>query len=220
MMRSSVSHMCKRALICAVASLWLGVAAQAADYEKPPVQHSWAGPYIGLHAGIVFGEFTFNSALPGPGDEFASPIGGIQAGYLWQSGTLVFGLEADFSVMDIHARTSGLGAFEEELAMTFRGRLGWLVDPNSILFLSAGLALTNKETRFGGASATRLEEGVAVSAGYETWISEWLGWDGKWSGRIEAMYTEVEKDVQRVGGVPTAGGSDNFTARIALNYWF
>jgi len=93
------------------------VAAQAADlptkkaapapvYVPPPF--TWTGFYVGVNAGGVFGTGSRESTLyyagvPVSGTYFSSPtggngsgfIGGGQAGYNFQSGAAVFGLETD-----------------------------------------------------------------------------------------------------------------------------
>ncbi len=60
----------------------------------------WGGLYVGIHAGYGWGEASFDNA-PFPN---ASPKGGVfggQAGYNWQYGSVIGGLEVDFSGADI-----------------------------------------------------------------------------------------------------------------------
>src|SRR5579871_1884153 len=94
------------------------VAAQAADlptrkmapapvYIPPPF--TWTGFYIGANAGGIWstgkvdstfyaGGFPFlaTSSTGGIGNGASGFIGGGQAGYNWQSGAMVFGVETDF----------------------------------------------------------------------------------------------------------------------------
>src|ERR1043166_4777821 len=77
----------------------LTVSAQAADIpygshapytvNQPLNAYSWAGPYLGGNIGYAWGSVDNNGARP---SGFA---GGVQGGYIWQSGPVVFGLEAD-----------------------------------------------------------------------------------------------------------------------------
>ncbi len=101
------------------AALYFGsiVGALAADMplKAPPVPPpSWAGPYVGVTAGVDWGTFdprTWTSAVPG--GEFAPSslaafnaggvetiksngfTGGLEAGYNWQHSNWVYGLEGD-----------------------------------------------------------------------------------------------------------------------------
>lgn len=97
-MQRTLSALLATAAACA---LTLGSAA-AADlpssggapyYTPPPPLFTWTGFYVGANAGLNFGQFTdngtnyFNNAFGG--------LYGITAGYNYQSGPLVAGVEAD-----------------------------------------------------------------------------------------------------------------------------
>jgi len=109
--------MCKRLLVLsALATVMVSGAAQAADLpRKAPVYKapvaapfSWAGFYIGGHAGGGWGDKKWSDyfdPLPN-GIRIAGPdasyhvngaLGGGQIGYNFQSGWTVFGVEADAS---------------------------------------------------------------------------------------------------------------------------
>jgi outer membrane immunogenic protein len=71
-------------------------------YKAPPpvLPYYWGGFYIGIHGGYGWGDTSFDNA-PFPN---GSPKGGVfggQAGYNWQYGSVVGGLEVDFSGADI-----------------------------------------------------------------------------------------------------------------------
>ena len=93
------------------------VAAQAADmglpaYKAAPpslLTTNWSGFYFGGHAGAAWGStnddfndptalapFRWDSGIPVSG-----PLAGGQIGYNWQSGWMLFGLEADGSWSNI-----------------------------------------------------------------------------------------------------------------------
>src|SRR5436309_4994035 len=83
----------------AAALLGLTVTAQAADIpygsrapytvNQPLNAYSWAGPYLGGNIGYAWGSVDNSNAKP------SGFNGGIQGGYIWQTGPFVFGLEAD-----------------------------------------------------------------------------------------------------------------------------
>jgi len=86
-----------RALVL-IAACWT-MSAQAADMNygsrapytvnQPLNAYSWAGPYLGGNLGYAWGSVDNNPTKP---SGFA---GGVQAGYNWQNGPWVFGVEGD-----------------------------------------------------------------------------------------------------------------------------
>jgi outer membrane immunogenic protein len=68
--------------------------------------NSWQGFYLGAHAGYAWGDAdvtdTNGGVTPGPfGYSPKGAFGGGTAGYNWQSGNLVVGVEADLGYMDL-----------------------------------------------------------------------------------------------------------------------
>jgi outer membrane immunogenic protein len=153
------------------------LAVKAPVYKAAPaIVSDWAGFYIGVHGGYGWG----NTPIDTPDIPFfnndkakedslqlgsfnASPKGGVvggHAGYNWQYGQVVTGLEIDFSAADL--TTSGIvGTFLEscennapgtisrslkfdELA-TARARLGYLVLPDLLAYGTAGAAWGHSE---------------------------------------------------------------------------
>src|SRR5436190_5143888 len=74
---------------------------KAAAYKAPvPVAvYDWTGFYVGAHGGWARTDKRWS--LPGTGEvanyNANGPIGGVQAGYNWQSGNWVLGAEAQAS---------------------------------------------------------------------------------------------------------------------------
>lgn len=79
----------------------------------PPVPVSdWAGPYVGVQLG--FGDFDLDATLPPPAGANIPQVinldddgflGGVHAGYNWDRGTLVYGVEGDIDFTDISFNT-------------------------------------------------------------------------------------------------------------------
>ena len=98
-----------------VTSSWmvLGAVASAADLPvASPVPQlaapGWAGFYLGIHGGYGWGDNNFSQTVfPVPpfaavqGFKSQGAIYGAQAGYNWQFGRAVTGLEIDFSAANI-----------------------------------------------------------------------------------------------------------------------
>ena len=109
----------RRYLLATVSAAAFSTCASAADLParmpvKAPVPAAvvwnWTGFYIGVHAGAAWNDAAFTDIgddIPSPnraplGTEFWKPhragfAGGGQIGYNFQSGNVVYGLEADFS---------------------------------------------------------------------------------------------------------------------------
>ncbi len=174
----------------------------------------WQGPFVGFHLGGASADFNNRLPVnPGPTGDDTSLVGGIQFGYNWQSGTTVYGAEADFSLMDIDGRVAG-GSFNEDSMASLRLRAGRVMG-ETLVFGSLGLAWTEKQTTLNGVgSTTDYEPGVMLGGGAERFLYDNV------TGRVEAYYVDVPKDSQTVGGTTTSGGSDNVIFRAGLNLHF
>jgi outer membrane immunogenic protein len=163
----------------AVASGAMTIQASAADLDflpPPPVfQPTWAGFYVGGHVGygeadvdvdlrvqaeqLQFDE-TFGTSLSPSG-----LVGGVQAGYNWQSGSLVFGIEGDISFTDwddsgvildadlgdFDGRFEGTDALvtaraDVDFLASIRGRVGYAFD-SVLLYGTGGVAWADAEAR-------------------------------------------------------------------------
>src|SRR5882757_4668390 len=82
----------------------------------PPMIWTWTGFYIGAHVGAGWGttESTITAASFAPAVAFSVPVsqdsrsgflGGVQAGYNWQAGWAVFGIQGDIAGADIKGTT-------------------------------------------------------------------------------------------------------------------
>jgi len=165
----------------------------------------------------------------------SGPVGGFEAGYNWQAGSnWLLGLEADFSFSPMSGRAGGTsivdaGSVPVDLQTTsaeqstdwygtVRGRAGWLVTPNLLLFGTGGFAFgrvdgsANYMTSFGGvghsgdvsfecpgsgglcfagsSSATRT--GWTAGGG-----AEWL-LDQHWSAKIEYQIVDLGTEPVRI----------------------
>lgn len=149
------------------------LAVKAPVYKAAPVILSdWAGFYIGIHGGYGWGHSSIDTPdFPAPDKEGeflrlgsfdASPKGGVvggHAGYNWQYGHVVTGLEIDFSAADVKAADTvgtflflclpGPGTISRSLKFdelaTARARLGYLVLPDLLAYGTAGAAWGHSE---------------------------------------------------------------------------
>jgi len=256
-----------------VVSLGLGGlgAASAADMAvkapvykaPPPVEvYSWTGFYVGGNAGYAWGRDAINGVETAPVPPFfavdvaavsaaSSPrlkpsgfTGGGQAGYNWQTGAAVFGVEADIEAFRLRASTTGTFPFPSTLPggalgppttfftptssastdwlFTGRGRLGWAND-HWLLYATGGVAVTNLSVNqtiavlppfVFNAATSDTRVGWTVGAGFEYMLAS------NWSVKGEYLYLDFG-NLNGVGVLTPAfagftyANSTHLTANIA-----
>ena len=156
----------------------------------------WQGLYAGVHIGF------------GDGD---GVLGGGQLGYNWQSGRVVYGVEADFAVSSIEEEVSACSAFACARASasldwlaTFRGRVGYLIDPRILAYATAGFGVASWSAEAG---ISGCPECSIKLDGRESDFIFGLGVEGKIS---ETMSARVD--------FLTGGDVDADVVRAALNF--
>lgn len=224
------------------ASVGLSFAASAADLPQrvaPPapapvfVQHNWAGFYVGVNAGygwsdVKIRERTQNLAPLTFTPDFVPQggIGGIQAGYNFQSDRLVFGIEVDGSLSDISARASAPTQFTG-LSYTLEGNLKWLVtgrlrlgyDMGAFLpYITGGVAVGKVDRIFSNSipqsfSSSQTHIGWTVGIGSEYALTPNL------LARVEGLYVDLGKKTYGTFS-PSDVTPSGFIVRGGLSYKF
>jgi opacity protein-like surface antigen len=136
-------------LACIAALELLGAAALAADMPtKAPVSkapiaappYNWSGFYVGVN----FGGAWTNGSLNIPGNNFYGGItefiGGVQAGYNFQAGHILLGIEGDFDWASFNypaLSVPTLGSVSHRWISTVAGRVG-LVNDRWLVFAKVG----------------------------------------------------------------------------------
>jgi outer membrane immunogenic protein len=191
---------------------------------------SWAGFYIGINAGVAWNraEFTDLGTADGccgysfpRGTTFWSPskagfTGGGQAGYNFQSGNIVYGIEVDANW--VNGKTSTLilpqsvsATTKLEWMATARGRVGLTLSP-TLVYVTGGLAVGHFEDNYGATfrsvtdfSSSRTRLGWTAGGGVEHMFAR------NWTVKIEALYADFGD--WTVQGPPT--GLTFYRARFA-----
>src|SRR5262249_25499584 len=152
-----------------------GVAAPAA--VAPAVVMDWTGFNVGIHGGGGWAHESFERSVSECAPQYwspcsvntfvlpadASPKGGVfgfQFGHNWQWGRVVGGLEVDFSGADLTGSSTfslidgwnNTNLFRtdkkiDELA-SIRGRIGYLIIPNLLLYGTAGAGWGHERVTF------------------------------------------------------------------------
>ncbi|HEY2212435.1 MAG TPA: outer membrane protein [Bradyrhizobium sp.] len=198
--------------VALIAAGWT-VSAQAADLPygshapytvNPPLNYSWAGPYLGGNLGWAWGSVENNPTKP---SGFA---GGVQAGFNWQTGPWVFGIEGDIQATGAED-TFAPWKFSNPWFGTVRGRAGYAF--NNILFYgTGGLAFGELRGETFGLSESHTNAGWTVGVGAE------FGFALNWSAKIEWLYVDLANDNFTITTVPN---SYRFgVVRAGVNYHF
>ncbi len=236
------------------------------DYVPEPAAaaYNWSGFYIGVNGGYGGGDFEHpfqvDAELDGP--DFVQRIldgsldftaggfvGGAQAGYNFQHGAFVFGVEADIQASSVKGEVSGnltlpenaLGFGSPEINGdaeigtkldyfgTVRARLGYVPVERLLVYATGGFAYGRTESyvnvsvdgnSFIDESVKNDRMGWTVGGGAEYAFTD------NWSLKSEYLYTDLGSE-EVIGGDITetiSGGLDSdvafHTVRVGLNYKF
>jgi outer membrane immunogenic protein len=232
-----------------------------ANYPAAPVPYpvatapfTFTGFYAGANVGGVLGGTKYletpsgafgpaAASVQGVGTSSTAPrgvLGGLEAGYNWQLGHFVLGIETDFSGWDMSSNSgqtaSGLappvfglppgslityssaGTVTSNWLYTLRPRVGF-ANGNMLTYLTAGLAVTN--LRF--SESITLGSGAPTLTGSKsTTVAGWTAGGGveyalswNWFIKAEYLYASFSNQTaaQGVGPFPTLTG----TATANLN---
>ena len=172
--------------------------------NQPLNAWSWAGPYLGGNIGYTRDTIDTNAANP------SGFPAGIQGGYNWQSGPVVFGLEADIQASGANA-TFAAWKFSNPWFGTVRGRVGYAL--NNVLFYgTGGLAFGELRAEALGISESHSNAGWTVGAGAEMGLAQ------NWTAKIEYLYVDLSDSRFAITGMPN--GARFGLVRLGVNYRF
>jgi outer membrane immunogenic protein len=188
----------------------------------------WSGPYIGGNIGGAFLEGDVNHGffvIPGSEDELTDEgiLGGAQIGWNSQHDQFVFGVEGDFSLLNIGddaifaTKTPGVVETDFDWFATVRGRAGVAVN-QTLLFATFGVAIAEAEVSVSNVGLTTDDTetmvGLVAGGGVEHWFTDSL------SGKIEYLYADMGRiDVTRAMSVFSTDPNLHIV-RAGLNYHF
>jgi len=210
-------------------------AASRVAYAKAPamaVASSWAGFYLGAHAGYGWGENNFaqiaNLAplVNTTGINLKGGVYGGHAGYNWQFDRAVAGFELDLSGTGMSGSTQVSFAvppvtdnhsFIDKVAYlgSARARLGWLPLDNVLIYGTAGLGWerldrTSIDNETSPAGSTTLQN--TTSADHFGWVAgagaEVMLNGTNWIGRLEYLHYDFSTvELSGSVSVPTGSGT-------------
>lgn len=138
-----------------------------------PPFYSWTGVYLGAQAGYAWGQdrTTFSDTLGRAFNGAAfrqssdSALGGAHAGFNYQTGSIVFGIEGDIEAVDASETliAPGIAArIGRDWQASVRGRVGFALD-RFMIYATGGAAFTDFDYHLQNA-ATGLSESATRSA--------------------------------------------------------
>jgi len=212
----------------AVAALLLGsLAAQAADLHQPsykapayvaPAYANWTGFYVGINGGYGWGDSQWSGSAGTFNIDPKGWLAGITAGYNFQTGTWVWGIEGDWDWSDLNktaaAGLCGSCEIKDTWLATVRGRLGYAGWNNWLPYITAGGAGAQVKVTTPGGDQNKTQWGWTAGAGIE-----WA-FLANWSAKLEYLYVDLGK-FDAIGLAPDE--SVKFKAnvvRLGVNYRF
>ncbi|WP_114943662.1 outer membrane protein [Microvirga calopogonii] len=205
----------KKILLSSVALLGLASGALAADLpsRRAPAPviaavpvFTWTGFYVGVNAGYGWNtndDFVFNNVRYNLNDD-GGFVGGAQAGYNYQIGSFVVGLEgdiqyADFGGNDVILADGTIADFNNsDWFGTVRARAGVAFD-RALIYATGGFAFADGAT------------GWTVGGGIEYAITNNL------SAKVEGLYVNLDQDDNFLG---INNDAEFGVVRAGLNYRF
>ena len=183
---------------------------------KAPAYHQvtapvsdWTGFYVGIHGGYGWTDFSTDvdqglTNLFGGTPQPQGFVFGGHAGYNWQYGSLVGGLEVDFSGADMNSSQSAavaaiglvtLDAKVDALASA-RARAGFLVLPSVLLYGTGGIGWAHSSATFTVSSTTATLASAEADTINFGWVAgagaEWKIW-GHLFVRAEYLHYDFSK---------------------------
>ncbi len=192
------------------------------DYSSPVAPRMdlerWTGFYLGAAVGGSFGDSgisgDFGSGSIGTSGWNAS----VLAGYNWQVGRTVLGVETDLGSGAFGGSASN-GVFRQGLDVnalgSFRGRLGFLMTPSIMVYGTAGYAWANTDFGIDGGDKTR-----EWMNGYQLGLGTELMLNPKMTMRLEYLYTDFGDRTLTQSGLTNNIGTDFHTVRAGLTFKF
>ncbi|MBV9969052.1 MAG: porin family protein, partial [Xanthobacteraceae bacterium] len=219
-----------------------GLGPVSAQYAPQPpavlvVVPSWSGGYVGLNAGVAGGADAITStstgfiAISGSGTMQAlGGTAGLLAGYNWEVGGWVVGVEGDVSYLGLNGSQDMTAtnfvsvtehdSFETSWLATLRGRFGYAWG-HWLFYLTAGGALGDHKYNgviqtFGIANPS----GSVIKGGWTVGLgSEWMI-APNWTAKVEYLVADLGTETFTASQVSVSGRLVEDMVRVGVNYKF
>jgi opacity protein-like surface antigen len=210
---------------------------EMATKARPAEGYDWTGPYVGVSAGSTWGRMHWASQGGTADPDYAGYLAGGQAGYNYQTGRFVWGIEADAGASNARGGAKAcpiqppLFDCQDEVRLlgSLTGRFGYTWD-RALFYVkggweygevTAGTSLNFVDPFLGfppapGAlKSTSWENGWTAGVGMEYALTD------RWSAKAEYMYYGFPQYASTVAQNVTANATTaGNIVRIGVNYHF
>lgn len=178
----------------------------AAPVQITTPSANWSGIYVGAFGGYNWNDLDGNTA------NVDGWSGGGFAGYNFQSGSTVFGVEGDVGYSGAEG-TDGNYTAKQGTFGSVRGRLGYAFDP-FMLYGTGGLALSHAELSDGVNSDSNTHVGWTVGAGAEAALTDNI------FGRLEYRYSDYGSKDYTLGASTVSSGFSTQSVNAGIGFKF
>lgn len=184
------------ALACLIAPATFG-RASANEHNLAPT--TWAGFYAGVQAGYQWNAADFRDPVPpysGTYDADGIVVGGL-AGYNFQRGMVVFGIQGEFEYAD----GSGDG-ITQSFDVMGRGEINWqgavlarvgIAADKTLVYVLGGVTFADFDFNYTCCAAGWIDPLSDTLAGWTLGAGFELDLGDNWSTRLEGRYTNFEQ---------------------------
>lgn len=184
---------------------------------RPLDLERWTGFHLGGTLGYGLGTVDVSGGSGSFDLDADGGTGTLFAGYNWQLGRAVLGIEADIGtgyLDDSLGAGLGLVGHDVNVMGSLRARAGYLLTPAFMVYGTAGIAAADFDFTANGVTASETLVGYQVGAGTELMITP------SWTLRMEYIYTDLGSETVTHGGLTNTYEPDFHTVRAGIAFKF
>lgn len=174
----------------------------------------WTGFYLGGALGYGWGNGDAGGDIGSFSFDQSGLLGALYAGYNWQVGRAVLGVEADVGTGDFGADDGPLHTSLNVLG-SVRGRAGFLLTPALLVYGTAGVAWADMDFKVAGDSTES-----ATLFGYQYGAGAELAVTDNVSFRLEYIFTDLDAERVVHAGSTNIYEPDFSTVRAGISFKF
>jgi len=186
---------------------------------QPKQIERWTGFYMGGTYGYGWGTAGVEGTSNALSFDQSGGLGTLFAGYNWQRGSTVLGLEADIGTGSLGGSATTIpnnATLRAEMNSfgSLRARAGILTGPALLIYATGGFAWADMDFKLNNIKAQSTLTGYQLGAGAEMMIAP------QWTLRLEYLYTDLDKATLSHHGATNTYDPDFHTVRAGVAFKF